>query len=246
MPKRNQEGNDSSSKGPKGDPQKEEKQNQKYAPVEAREAGHLASFVAAVLKDRSVDDLVEETKRLQKKLDDQLDDQLLLQIMGLDGIVYYQTSMKTGYFVDDMFYVDLPPRRDDHGRRMALPDATPFNVRVGGIILANASSGYIAADMIIVNEHAQFLCLEVIYTSCPEFGRKEFLGLVFNPDKMPGVMALLEDTVKADIRPSMKWQVNDEGDFVEYTHRDRFQTVCLDPENGIRFLVRNNLGSIIF
>lgn len=204
-------------------------------PERNHEASHLAAFVASVLKDRSVNDLVEENKRLQKKLEDQL----LVQIFDWDGTLYYQTSMKTGYFLRNRnnFWVDLPPRRDDRGQRMALPNSTRFYVVVGGVQMARAVTGNGVADIIRVNHNAACRCLHSIFVSNPGEGRKELLGLGFDLKTMPGVMGLLEETVKADIRPSLKWQINDDGDFVEYTHEDSWRVITRNRELGIRFQV---------
>jgi hypothetical protein len=57
----------------------------------------LAPFIAAVLRDRTVDEMKNEIDGLQSKLKDQEDERLQVQITGEDGSpVYYEGSMKNG------------------------------------------------------------------------------------------------------------------------------------------------------
>ena len=58
----------------------------------------LAPFVASVLKDRTVADLMTEIDELKKEAQRKDDERLRVEITGPRGTpVYYQASMKDGY-----------------------------------------------------------------------------------------------------------------------------------------------------
>lgn len=102
----------------------------------------LAPFVASVLKDRTVADLMTEIEELKKEAQRKDDERLRVEITGPRGSpVYYQASMKDGYAkwpVDssDDFWVPFDAQNQNHTTVLNLAATIEgLEVRLGGVLV---------------------------------------------------------------------------------------------------------------
>jgi len=102
----------------------------------------LAPFVASVLKDRTVADLMTEIEELKKEAQRKDDERLRVEITGPHGSpVYYQASMKDGYAMppvdsSDDFWVPFDAQNHNHTTVLNLAATIEgLEVRLGGVLV---------------------------------------------------------------------------------------------------------------
>ena len=100
----------------------------------------LAPFVAAVLKDRTVAEMIQENNELKSKLTDRDNERLLVEVTGQDGSpIYYEESFKNAerYRGDHIF---LGFDNDGSGHDLTtdgfpLSSIGEIKIRLGGVVV---------------------------------------------------------------------------------------------------------------
>ena len=106
---------------------------------------YLAPFVASVLRDQVVTDLLAELKRKDERIQQQAEDRLRLELTGRNGdLVYCKASMKDGVcgpISQPLWYVHFDPK--DGNNTTIFPnfvETVPgLELRLGGIVLFKLS-----------------------------------------------------------------------------------------------------------
>lgn len=109
----------------------------------------LAPFVASVLRDQNVEELLEENQELRERLAT-LPMHLKLEITGRDGTpVYYTSSMDQGEPTGSgtLWQVGFPESQE-----IALDELPNLEVRVGGDVRAKFSSGNVSVDTDVLTD----------------------------------------------------------------------------------------------
>lgn len=106
----------------------------------------LAPFVAAVLRDQSLSQLLEENKALR----DQLEKHQTLEITGRNGTpVYYKSSMSKGEISGDGDAWNVPFPENGH---IPLDEIRNLEIRVGGDVRATFYNGTVESNIDILVE----------------------------------------------------------------------------------------------
>ena len=143
--------------------------NNSPAPVMASSMSYLAPFVASVLRDQVLVDLLAESKRKDERIQQQEEDRLRLEVTGQSGKPkYYKASMRDGQMTPtgNGFYVFF--------NRPLLPnfvDKIPrLEVRLGGV---NVAPFY---QMLVVTSTAERAGFDRTRDNAPQLGRIKFFS----------------------------------------------------------------------
>ena len=143
--------------------------NNSPAPVMASSMSYLAPFVASVLRDPVLADLLAESKRKDERIQQQEEDRLRLEVTGRNGKPkYYKASMRDGQMTPtgNGFYVFF--------NRPLLPnfvDKIPrLEVRLGGV---NVAPFY---QMLVVTSTAERAGFDRTRDNAPQLGRIKFFS----------------------------------------------------------------------
>ena len=146
----------------------------------------LAPFVASVLKDRTVADLMTEIEELKKEAQRKDDERLRVEITGPRGSpVYYQASTKDGYAkwpVDssDDFWVPFDAQNHNHTTVLNLAATIEgLEVRLGGVLVSKFSHNLMTTATVA----SQMTGFDQEHLDTPQMG-----NIFFNNDAIDDLM----------------------------------------------------------